>query len=858
MEHAQQILFGPFRLDPSTERLWRGEQEVALRAKPWAVLRYLAEHPRRVVTKEELLKTVWAGTYVTKTVLKVCVREIREALDEEVAAPRYIATVGHLGYQFLGDGRAEATDTEAPAARIAARRIVGRTRESTQLQRWLTHAGGGARCLGFVTGEAGIGKTVLVDLFLDRVRATGQVRLGRGQCVEQYGEGEAYLPVLEAFTQLGRAPGGQQVLDVLSHYAPTWLVQMPALVSEADLEVLQRKVQGVTRARMLREIAEALEALTAERPLVLVFEDLHWSDSSTLELLAYLARRREPARLLVIGTYRPTEVIVSSHPLKGITQELQAHEQCEELRLELLTEGDVADYVVGQFALGPQGQRQSPAAAIPFQQLAQVIHRRTDGNALFMVNLVEHLVRQGVVVEEEGHWRVKGNVADLAGDVPENLRQLIERQIERLSAEEQRVLEVASVAGAEFAVAAVAAGSKREAEAVEEVCEKLAWQGHFLQERGLEEWPDGTVSGRYQFCHALYHTIFYERVAEARRVRLHRQIGERKEQAYGKRAGEIAAELALHFEWGRQYPQAVQYHQRAAERATWRSAHQEAIGHLNKGLALLETLPETPERAQHELTLLVTLGISLRATLGWAAPEVERVYMRARTLCQQVGQSPQLFALQMGLCTFFMARAEYQTARELTERLLTLAPQVQNPDYLLIAHVLMGLTLYRLGEFALAREHFEQDRTLSQAEERALTGPIGPEVYCRSCAAWNLWILGHPDQALQSSHDALRLAEKLAHPFTLARALSDAAAFHLLRKEGDTAQAYVEQYLALSTAHSFALDLAIGTSQRGEAVVRQGQGEEGIALLREGLIALQATGVEAERSYRLAVLAANT
>src|ERR1700675_2216698 len=151
MEQAQQILFGSFRLDPSTERLWHGEQEVALRAKPWAVLRYLVEHPGRVVTKEELLKTVWAGTYVTKTVLKVCVREIREALDEEVAAPRYIETVGHLGYQFLGEGRAEETDTEAHAVRMAARRIVGRTRERTQLQRWLTQAGRGARCSGFVT-----------------------------------------------------------------------------------------------------------------------------------------------------------------------------------------------------------------------------------------------------------------------------------------------------------------------------------------------------------------------------------------------------------------------------------------------------------------------------------------------------------------------------------------------------------------------------------------------------------------------------------------------------------------------------------------------------------------------------------
>ncbi len=856
MEHVQHILFGPFRLDPSTERLWRGEQEVTLRAKSMAVLRYLAEHPQRVVTKEELLKTVWAGTYVTKTVLKVCVREIREALREEVATPRYIETVGHLGYQFLGEGYAEATETVGPKARVAVRRIVGRTRESAQLQRWLTQAERGTRCIGFATGEPGIGKTVLVDLFLDRVRTTGQVRIGWGQCVEQYGEGEAYLPVLEAFVQLGRAPGGQQVLEVLSRYAPTWLVQMPALVSEADLEVLRHKVQGVTRGRMLREMAEAIEALTTERPLVLVFEDLHWSDDSTLELLAYLARRREPARLLVIGTYRPTEVIVSGHPLKGITQELQAHEQCEELRLELLTEGDVADYVAGQFALGPQGQRTSPAEAAPFQKLAQVIHRRTDGNALFMVNMVEHLVRQGLVVEEEGYWQVKGNVEDLARGVPESLRQLIERQIERLSEEEQRVLEVASVAGAEFAVAAVAAGSKSEAEAVEEVCEKLAWQGHFLQEGGLEEWPDGTVSGRYQIRHALYQNVLYERVAEARQARLHRQIGERKEQAYGERAEEIATELAVHFEQGREYGKAVQYHQRAAERAIQRSAYQEAIRHLGKGLELLKTFPDTPERAQHELTLQMMLGRSLMATAGNEAPEVERVYVRARALCQQVGEPAQLFSVLQSLCGFFWARAEYHTAREVAEQILTLAPRVQHPDSLLTAHIMMGVASYFLGEFALAREHLERGTMRWPfGRRKGLNLLYYSQMTSRSFAALSLWTLGYPDQALERSQEALRLAQEFAHPVVLADALILAADFHLYRKEGHTAQERAEQCVALSREYEFTSPLAIGTTQRGGSLARQGHVEEGLTLMRQGLTALRAKGQELRRSHFLSLIA---
>jgi DNA-binding winged helix-turn-helix (wHTH) protein len=243
MEQEQHLLFGPFRLDPITERLWCGEQEVALRAKPLAVLRYLATHPGRLVTKEDLLKTVWAGTYVSKTVLKVCVSEIREALRETVAAPRYLETVGRLGYRFIAPV-VSSQQAVAGSQEFAMRNVrpdthlVGREAELRQLQRWLEKALSGERQLILVTGEPGIGKTALVDLFVDHVRSTSQGRIGRGQCIEHYGEGEAYLPVLEALGQIGRELEGKQVLDVLSRSAPTWLVQLPALVSEAELEAL--------------------------------------------------------------------------------------------------------------------------------------------------------------------------------------------------------------------------------------------------------------------------------------------------------------------------------------------------------------------------------------------------------------------------------------------------------------------------------------------------------------------------------------------------------------------------------------------------------------------------------------------
>jgi predicted ATPase len=274
--------------------------------------------------------------------------------------------------------------------------LVGREVELGKLQGWLEKALQGKRQIVFVTGEAGIGKTTVVDAFMERAAAEGGLWIGRGQCLEHYGAGEAYLPVLEALGRLCRGPGGERLIALLEQHAPTWLVQMPALLNPVDLEALQRKVQGATRERMLREMAEAMEALTAERPLVLVLEDLHWSDHATLDLISMLAQRREPARLLVIGTYRPEEVAASGHPLKTVKQALQLHGQCEELRLELLTEAAVAQYLTARFA-----GNQAPT------KLARMVHRRTDGNPLFMVNMVDHMVRQGWVVEVDGRWEMK-------------------------------------------------------------------------------------------------------------------------------------------------------------------------------------------------------------------------------------------------------------------------------------------------------------------------------------------------------------------------------------------------------------------------------------------------------------------
>src|SRR5499426_1747178 len=489
MEPGSSHTFDAFRLEPPPGGLWRGDVRMALRPRSLAMLRYLVARAGRLVTKTELRQHVWGGSHVTDTVLRVSVREIRAALGDAAAAPQYLETVAQQGYRWRVGGEPE----DPPP--LTAGPIVGRQPDVARLEDWFQRATQGTRQLVFVSGDVGMGKTTVVEQFLAHCAAGNAGRIGRGQCAEHYGEGEPYLPVFETLWQLSRGPARDAVLAVLRRYAPLWLVQLPGLVGEPELERLQRQVAGATPARMLRELAQALEVLTADAPLVLVLEDLHWSDPSTVDLLAALAQRREPAQLLVLGTYRPVDLVLQAHPLRGLVQELGGRGQVSELSLELLSAEDVAAYLAGRL--------QGPIAPL----LTAFVHERTDGNALFMVNIVEHLVQQRLLVRRAGQWTLRAREEASMARLPEEVRQLLLRRLDTLPAAARRVLDVASVMGQEFAVAVVAAGAQCPVDDVEALCGGLAAHGRFIADTGLTVWPDGTRSGCYRFHHALYQQV---------------------------------------------------------------------------------------------------------------------------------------------------------------------------------------------------------------------------------------------------------------------------------------------------------------------------------------------------------------
>ena len=722
---------------------------------------------------------------------------------------------------------------------------MGRQYEVTALEWWFHRATRGDRQLVFISGEAGVGKTTVLDLWLPRLAAGSAAWIGRGQCTEHSGEAEPYLPLLDALGRLGRGPQGQEIVAVLRRYAPMWLVQLPGLVSDAELERVQRQVQGATRTRMIRELADALDMLTADTPLVLVLEDLHWSDSSTVEFLTYLAQRREPARLLVLGTYRPVETVIRAHPLRGLVQELGGRGQCVELRLEFLAAADVAAYVVGRLG--------GPVAAT----LTAFVHERTEGNALFMVNIVEHLVQQGLIRRQEGQWTLPaGAEAKLVG-LPEGLRQLLLRRIEALLPEARRVLEAASVVGEAFAVATVAVGAQCPVEEVEAVCEGLAAQQHFLDDTVLMVWPDGTSGGSYRFRHALYHQVLYEQLGSTRRMQLHRHIGACLEAGYGARAGEITAQLAVHFERGGEVQRAVHYLQQAGDNATRRNAYHEAIAALTKGLALLATLPDSPERTQRELALLLTLGELLMVVKGQGALEVGEVYTRAHTLCHQVGEPSQLFQVLRGLYKFHGNRVQWRTAGELSQQLLHLAHHQHDPVLVLEGHMAVASVALFRSDLVTARAHLEQSLHLcdTQLPPLSASGGYADRVIILALLAQTLWELGYADQAQQQSQEALALAQQIGHIPSLAYAAAFAARLAQYRRDVAATQARAEAVMALAAAHGLGHRVEHGRLLRGWVLAMQGDAAAGVAHIQQGLVAVQGTGPKVFHPYYLALLA---
>lgn len=746
------------RFDRPNQCLWRGDARVDLAANAFRLLEYLVDRPNQLVTKAALLDAIWPDSYVVDAVLSVAVSQLREALADDPRQPRFIETVHRRGYRWIGtlaaDG-ADATSANAPASDDrpggeAAASLVGRDAALAQLESALARAAAGRRQVVFVTGEPGIGKTALLDHFLEAAAARGYL-VARGQCIDAYGMGEAYMPLLEALQQL--VQGWSETTEVLRSRAPTWLLQLPGLLSAAEHDELQRALASSTGARMVRELQQALEALAAERTIVLVAEDLHWSDPSTVSALAGLAMRREPARLLVVGTYRPVDAIAELHPIVQLKHELSARRQSSEIALEGFPVDAVKTFLTSRFGshdIQPE--------------VAERLHAHTAGNPLFLLNAVEDLEQRGWLAATNGVWRCTVDAERVDEAVPESTRAMIDARLARLPDAAAMLLEAASVIGPSFASQTLAAATGRDAADVELECTALARAGRFVKEVDVAQWPDGTSGAQYAFRHALYQQVLHGRVTGARRQALHRAIAARLELGFGT-TSESAGALALHYELGGDVDRAVTHHAHAARVAQARYSYEQAAGQLRHALDLLARLPDGVERDAREIELQSALVACVFSTDGPGADELEDIAVRIETLSRTGETTVAFFNALFGLIAQCITRGDLARAGQLCERVRERAAQVAWGEFFAnVGRGLTGFTQHRRGELDAAVPNLTAGAALPML---AATGIAEPSVIYASDLGFTLILQGQLARGLAVLRDADARADATGHPPTI-------------------------------------------------------------------------------------------
>jgi class 3 adenylate cyclase/predicted ATPase len=737
-------------------------------------------------------------------------------------------------YQVLQESGAQSRlDIAGPSGLTP---LAGRESEVLLLlERWAHSQGGGGQVV-LLSGEAGIGKSRLVEVLCERVRSASATRIVF-RCSPYY-QNSALYPVidhLQRFLQWQRDEAPEAKFNTLERVLRTSRLPLedvlPLFAALLSVPVPERyPPHNLTPQRQRQKTHEALVAWLLEeaerQPVLAVWEDLHWADPSTLELLGLVLDQVPTARMLTLLTCRP-----EFHPPWA------THSHITQVTLTRLGRAPVEAMITSL----------TGGKALPTAVVEQVV-AKTDGVPLFVEELTKVILESGLLREEEDHYELRGPLPPLA--IPATLHDSLMARLDRLATVKE-VAQLAATLGRTFSYDLLHAVTPLDEVTLQHALARLV-EAELLYQRGLP--PQAT----YIFKHALIQETAYQALLKSTRQQYHQRIAQVLTAHFPDIAETQPELLAHHYTEAGLNEQAIPYWQRAGQQALQRSANLEAGQHLTRGLDLLSILPETPQRAQQELDLQVALGPALMATRGWAVPEVEQTYARARALCQQVGETPQLFPTLRGLCWFYFTRGALPTARELGEQLYRLAQRQATPMPRLEAHDALGGTLFFQGEYAAARTHLEQgialtDPTAQQA--LALRHHVASGVWCPAVAANALWCLGFPEQAVRRSQEAVALARTLAHPQSLVVAQFFAAYLHLRRHEVPEVLEQTEAFLALATEQGLPLHMGYGAVWRGWVLVMQGQGDVGLAQMRRGMAAVLATGMDLSRSLCLILLA---
>jgi class 3 adenylate cyclase/predicted ATPase len=715
--------------------------------------------------------------------------------------------------------------------------LVGRESEVTLLlERW-EEAKEGQGHVVLISGEAGIGKSRLLRVVKDRV-AGESYTLWECRSSPYYANTALYpvTDLLQRLLQWQPNDSPQERLEKLERglkpYRLPLAESVPLFAALLSLPLPEAQYPPLTLAPQLQrqKTLETMSTIVLEhaerRPVLFMLEDLHWTDPSTLEWLNLLIEQIPIASVLTALTCRPEFT-----PPWGLRTYLTP------IALNRFTRQQIETMVT----------RVAGGKIVPTAVMRHLVDK-TDGVPLYVEEMTKAILEAGILQETDGRYELRGQLESLA--IPTTLQDSLMARLDRLDTAKS-VAQLGATIGRQFTYELLCAVAPMDEATLQRELGRLL-EAELVYQQGIPP------RAAFTFKHALIQDTAYQSLLKSTRQQVHQRLAQVLEQQFPDTATTQPELLAHHYTEAEQNEVALHYWIEAGQQAIERSADLEAIGHLTRGLEVLKRLPDTSERTQQELTLHTALGVSLRATKGFGAPEVQEVYARARELCQQVEETTQLIPVLRGLWEYYELQGELEIARELGEQLLTLAQGAREDELLMVAHNVLGDTMVWLGEFAAARDHLERGIALyhpQQYRSHAFLYGYDSGVHSLAFGSWALWYLGYPEQALRRIDAAHALAQELSHPFSRAFALAFKAWLHQLRREGQGTQEQAAVLLTLATDQGFPFWEAWGSVLHGWALAAQGQSAEGIAQLRQGIAAWRAIGGELQLPYYLALLA---
>lgn len=632
-----------------------------------------------------------------------------------------------------------------------------------------------------------------------------------------------------------RLPGG--AFDhTMRQLAPTWFAQIASLSpdSPSDMRVLA-DIKTASQERLKREMATFLQEASRSHPIIIFLDDLHWADESTVNVLTYLASKFDTLPVLVIATYRPSDLLLGKHPFLHVKLGLQARGVCHDIELEFLSRADIDRYLGQEFT----------DHCFP-TEFGDLIYAKTEGSPLFMTDLLRYLRDQQALRQTDGRWQLAQPLAEMRNDLPESVRSMVQRKLDQLNDADRKLLVAASVQGQEFDSAVLARTLGIDPGEIEDRLEALE-NSHTLVRLVEEcELPDRTVTLRYRFVHALYQNALYASLKPTRRASLSSAVAEALLAHHGERASALAVNLALLFEAARDWTRATDYYLVAARNAVQVFANHEAVALARHGLELLGALPDGAERARKELRLQLTLSIPLVYLKTQASPEALATFIRARELCTQLGEEEPLFSVQYGLAWGYYTKGDWGQACQQAQQCWLLAEARQDSVLLLQSHYLMGLVQSQAGEFLSAREHLEQAIAIYSPEQHQFCAFVygsDPGVYSSSLLSRTLWYLGYPDQAIKVLEETLRLARQIKHPVSQGLALISACSSYRNYRQPQKVREMAGQAIAIGTEHGLT-QIVFAMIMSGWATVILDDRDAGIAQMQRALDAIRATGTK--------------